>query len=257
MGLRRVGTIKYALNLPHFTATAWYHKQLSPELQAMSLEDVLKVTEEFALGEFSSALLKGNNISTDEKNRMAERVSELTGLTKEYVLNANLRVERNKFRVELMRDEGKMIGRLDSRHLGLNKDNTGETPDYDPSGAALDGAFPAAFNSYVRNELGYVTDVPYTVSADVGWNRYAVDTWEHYRSTMARNQYMKVLFTDGYYDKMYYWAEHAISQWAFPQSIADRIDVKYYSGGHMMYVEKASLIKMQKDLNEFIQSALP
>ncbi|MCC3860465.1 S10 family peptidase [Pseudemcibacter aquimaris] len=255
IGLRRVGSMEFALNIPHFTATAWYHNKLPAALQNGTLEEAVKASQEFAMGDFASALIKGNSISESDKEAIAERTAHFTGLSKDYILGANLRLDRYKFRAELLREEGKIIGRLDSRHTGINKDQTAERPELDPSEMALFGAFPAAFNDYVRNDLNYDSDLEYVVSADVGWNRYAVDTWEDYRTALTHNEHLKVLFTDGYYDKLYYWAEHTIGQFAFPSSVADRISIEYYKAGHMMYVKKEALIKMKNDLAEFIKSA--
>ncbi|MCP4724411.1 MAG: peptidase S10, partial [bacterium] len=117
--------LNYALIFPHYTATAYYHKQLPADLQARPLRDVLDEAEEFALGEYTQALVKGGYIPQNEYNEVVRKLARYSGLSEQYIINANLRVSRGRFRKELLRDENRTVGRLDSRYTGIEEDAAG------------------------------------------------------------------------------------------------------------------------------------
>lgn len=255
------GDIGYALILPHYAATAWYHKKLPPDLQSNKLREVLDEVEEFALGEYILALVKGGYLPADEKEEIVRKLSHYTGLSPDYIQKTNLRIERGRFRKELLRHENRTVGRLDSRYKGIDKDSAGEQYEYDQALADWEGTFAATFNHYIRTELKYETDLSYEIWGDVRpWKRDPrVNVGEMLRRAMTKNKYLKVFIAEGYYDAAcdYFTAEYVFSHLDLNGELKDRISFGYYESGHMMYIHKASLAKMKSDIAEFIHSAIP
>ncbi|MFN2233182.1 MAG: S10 family peptidase, partial [Anaerolineales bacterium] len=154
--------LPYILFLPTYTATAWYHNRLENGLQ-QDLRATLDEVEEFALGEYTLALMKGDALPRDEYDRIVEKLSRYTGLSQEYVKQTNLRINIFRFTKELQRDQRRTTGRIDSRFTGMDRDAAGETWEYDPSMAAIIGPYTAIFNDYARTELGFHSDLPYEI----------------------------------------------------------------------------------------------
>src|SRR5262249_48904354 len=143
-------------------ATAWYHKKLSSELQK-DLAATLHEAEKFAEGEYASALLKGDKVPESDQKRIAAKLAKYTGLSEDFVLRANLRVEILRFTKELLRTDRRTAGRFDSRLKGIDSDAAGERHEYDPSYAAVQGSYTAALNEYIRHDLKYESDLPYEI----------------------------------------------------------------------------------------------
>ncbi len=154
--------LPYPLFLPGYTATAWYHKKLDGALQN-DLRAALAESEKFAEGEYATALLKGAKLSDEQRQLVATRLARYTGLGKDYVLRANLRIEGQRFMRELLRERGLTVGRYDSRLLGKDANDNAERPDFDPSYAAVQGPYTTAWNTYVRGELKFETSMPYEI----------------------------------------------------------------------------------------------
>jgi carboxypeptidase C (cathepsin A) len=252
------GMLEYALNLPHFAATAWYHKKIASDLGAKPLHEVLDEVEAFALEDYALALLKGNRLTDDERKDMVRRLSRYTGLSESYIDSAHLRITRRRFRKELLRDENRTVGRLDSRFTGIDSDEAGERTEFDPSMANIRGTFTATINSYVRNELGYETDLDYRISANVRpWNPAPdLNLLEELRSAMAQNPHLQVLVADGIYDKLYFWPTFTFAQFDFNPELRSRVKIAKYESGHMMYIHGPSLVKMKDDMAAFVRSAV-
>lgn len=255
----------YALIFPSYTATAWYHKKLPANLQGKSLREALDESEKFAEGEYLTALTKGDQLAGNEKQQILDRMSALTGLSKNFIDNANLRVSLSLFNKELLRDRKRTTGRLDSRFTGIDPDSAGSSPDFDPSMTAIRPPYTAAFNQYVRSELGYKTDAPYFIlgggfTTPWNWssdNQY-VDTSVALKSAFAKNPYMKVFNAYGYYDMAtpYFAAEYTIDHMNLDPSLKANIKHAYYEAGHMMYIDVKSLIKLKKDIASFIKDSV-
>lgn len=199
--------LPYVLFLPTYTATAWYHKKLSGTLQTNPVAKTVEEARKFALGEYATALMKGDSLTPAEKTRMIQQVAKFTGLSPKYVEETNLRINIQRFTKELLRDQRTTIGRYDSRLKGADADAAGERDEYDPSYAAVQGAYTAAFNDYVRNDLKWQTDLTYEILTGKvrPWNysRFTnsyVTTADMLRSAMTQNPAMKVMFHNGYYD---------------------------------------------------------
>jgi len=249
------------LFLPTCAATAWYHGKLAPELQAKPLRALLDEVEAFAGGEYAQALFRGSRLPEAERSRIAARVARYTGLTPEYVERTNLRVEIFRFCKELLRAEGRTVGRLDSRFTAFDRDAAGERFEFDPGFAELYGAYSAAMNDYVRRHLQFESDAPYEVLKGLylswGWkdfaNRYA-SVGETLRRAMTMNPHMRVLVANGYYDfaTPHFASDYTFDHLALAAPLAANLSVSYYEAGHMMYVHRASLAKLAQSVRDFV-----
>jgi len=249
--------VRYATALPQLTATAWYHKQLPADLQGRPLRQVLDEVEAFALSDYLQSLVVGDALTDGDRTEMARRVARYTGLSPEYVLSTNLRIDTRRFWKELLRDQRLTVGRLDSRYLGVDKDAAGETPEYDPALADWNGPFSNAVNLYLRQELGYDPDISYNIWGNVRpWVRdEGVSVGEMLREAMRDNPYMKVLIQGGYFDAAtdYFSAVYTISHIQPGGEFRDRFRFAWYESGHMMYLRQEDLKGANQDVREFIQ----
>jgi carboxypeptidase C (cathepsin A) len=257
--------LPYILFLPSYTATAWYHKALPGDLQALPLKDVYQQAVEFANGEYALALLKGTALSDSERDAAAEKLARLTGLSKDYVLGAKLRVPMWRFAKELLRDRSRTVGRYDSRYTGIDADDAGETSEYDPSQMAIFGPFTATINDYLRKDLKFDDDRVYEIlTGNVQPWKYdptgtaAPDSSDTLRQTMAEVPYMKLFVAKGYFDLATPPAsnDYSVSHMRLPPELQKNVTLRMYEGGHMMYIYDPSMKQLRKDLVEFFKSAL-
>ncbi len=253
-----------SLIFPSYTATAWYHKKLPSDLQSKSLTAVLREAESFAMKELTPALMRIDKLSQSEKQSLLDKFSRYTGLNKTFIDQNNFRVELSEFMKELKRTEKRIVGRLDSRFTGINKNATGNRTEFDPSMTAIRPPYTATFNDYVRRDLGFKTDLEYYIlGGGVGrwnWNQnngYA-DTSSSLRSAMQKNPFMKVFVASGYYDMAtpYFATEYTLSNMNLDPELRKNISVEYYEAGHMMYIEVGSLRKLKRDITSFIRSSV-
>ena len=248
-----------AINLPYFTAAAWYHKVLPAELQDKDLLEILPESEDYAINTLMPALAKGSTISNEERDKVAEQMAYYSGLSKKSILSHNLDVPTSFFWKELMRDKtGFTLGRLDSRYLGIDRKEAGTRPDYSPELTSWLHSFTPAINHYIKSELNFNTDVKYNMFGDVyPWDRRNNETREELRMAMATNPYLKVLNQSGYYDgaTTYFAAKYTLSQIDPSGKMKDRMTFKGYRSGHMMYLRNQDLIKANEDLRIFIKNS--
>ena len=258
--IRVGGPVSSALNLPYFTAAAWYHKQLPQELQQQDLTAVLPMAEDYTINTLIPAIAKGGFIGAEEKSAVADKMAYFTGLSKTAILQHNLDVPTSFFWKDLLRDQGKTIGRLDSRYTGIDRKDAGVRPDYN---AELDSwlhSFTPAINHYIRKELKFVTDVKYNMFGPVRpWNNDNDNTRDNLRLAMAQNPYLKVLIQSGYYDgaTTYFNAKYTMWQVDPSGKMKDRFFFKGYRSGHMMYLRYEDLIQANEDIRNFIKVADP
>ncbi|MBD0832648.1 S10 family peptidase [Aestuariibaculum sediminum] len=249
-----------ALNLPYFAATAWYHKRLPLDLQQKDLLEVLPEVENFAINQLMPAIAKGGFISDNEKNTIAETYAKYSGLSKTDILQHNLNIPNSFFWKDLLRHEtGHIIGRLDSRYLGLDKTEAGVSPDYSPELTTWNHAFTPAINYYIREHLNFKTDVKYNMFGNVHpWDNSNDNTRDGLRQAMAQNPYLKVLVQSGYYDgaTTYFGAKYTMWQVDPSGKMKDRFTYKGYRSGHMMYIRNEDLKKANNDLRTFINNSL-
>ena len=249
--LRVGGPVSSALNLPYYTAAAWYHKQLSPELQNKDLTDILPAAEKFAIDKLTPALIRGGFLSLEEKQKIAKQMAFYSGLSEEVILQHNLDVPNSFFWKELLRDEGKSIGRLDSRYTGIDKMEAGMRPDYSPELTSWLHSFTPAINHYLKNNLGFKTDLKYNLFGSVRpWDNRNDTTRDDLRQAMAQNPYLKVLVQSGYYDGATTYFQAKYTMWHVDPSgkMKDRFTYKGYRSGHMMYLRSEDLESSNEDL---------
>ena len=249
-----------ALNLPYFTAAAWYHNALPSALQQKDLVDILPEAEDFAINTLMPTLAKGGFVTEQQKQHVAEKIAYYSGLSKTSILQNNLNVPTRFFWKALLRDKtGQTIGRLDSRYLGIDKKEAGDRPDFNPELTAWLHSFTPAINYYLREHLNFKTDVKYNMFGDVHpWDRRNDNVREELRQAMAQNPYLKVLIQSGYYDgaTTYFAAKYTMWQIDPSGKLKDRFTFKGYRSGHMMYLRQEDLISANDDLREFIKNSL-
>ena len=255
----------YITHLPTYAATAWFHQRLGED-QSRDLRSYLDEVEAFAIGDYAAALIQGDWLSETESRAIAERLARYTGLSAQYAESTDLRIANWRFVKELLRSEGKTVGRLDTRFVGFDRDSAGERVEYDPASEAVGVGYVTLLNDYLRRDLGYETDLVFRASArlwrdwtwDENTNRY-VNVSEDLRQAVTRNPALKVLFTSGYYDLAtpYFDTPFSVAHLGLPKELRDNISIAYYEAGHMMYIREADHAKFKRDVADFIRAATP
>ena len=253
--------------LPTYASSAWYHGKIPNK---PPLDGFLQQAREFASGPYAAALQKGNMLSAEEKQSIAAQMAQFTGLSADYILRSNLRVQPFRFQRELLRDRHQIIGRIDARYVGTEPDNVGEAADYDPQGSAITGAFYGALNDYLFRDLGYNTPLTYRPNnyAGIGndWDlthkgpsgpQQIADTTDDLNTAMRANPRMKILSINGYFDLAtpFHGAEYEFEHLSMEPQLQSNIRYEYYPAGHMMYVDPESARKLKADLSAFYASA--
>jgi carboxypeptidase C (cathepsin A) len=254
---REAGPVSAALNLPYFTAAAWFHEKLHSDLQQKDLTEILPEVEEYTINKLIPAIAKGGFISEREKMEVAKKISQYSGLSLESIIQNNLDIPTRFFWKDLLRDKGKTIGRLDSRYLGIDRKDAGVGPDYSAELTSWLHSFTPAVNHYIQNELKFKTDIKYNMFGDVRpWNNDNDNTREDLRRAMAENPYLKVLFQSGYYDgaTTYFNAKYTMWQVDPSGKMKSRFYFKGYRSGHMMYLRNEDLINANEDIRSFIET---
>jgi len=260
MGIERRGSAAAALLLPHYAATAWYHGQLDDELQSQDLEDFLPEVESFALDQYLPALMRGGFLDDPKRQEIAAQVARFAGVSQDFVLNNNLEIPITRWRKELLRHQRLTVGRLDARYLGVDREAGGISYDYDPAMSAWNQSFTPAINLYLREELGYQTDLSYNIFGSVSpWDRDGDRTAENLRQSMAENPWLKVMFQTGYYDggTDYFSAKHTMWNMDPSGQLQDRFRFHAYRSGHMMYLRTEDLPTSNQHVREFIEWSIP
>lgn len=261
----RGNDVPHVLYLPSFTATAWYHKKLSPELQK-DLQKTLAEVEAWSMNDYREALGKGDQLRGEERRKVLERLASYTGLSEAFIDNCDLRVTLDLFCKELLRAEKRTVGRLDSRYKGIDALPIGTSPEFDPSMAAIRPPYTTTFNQYIRGTLGYKTDVPYYILGEgVGrweWGTSGMgfpDTSAALRDALAKNPKMKVFVASGYYDLAtpYVATEYTVSHMRLDPELRKNLRIEEYEAGHMMYLHVPSLKRLKEDVTNFVRGSLP
>lgn len=262
----------YVFNLPSYAAAAWYFDKI--ENKPADVSNWVQQAREFASGPYAEALFEGDNLPAAKLDEIAKQVSHFTGLSVDYIKEANLRISPSRFRKEVLRDDRKTLGRYDMRFEGEDVDAAGEVPSYDPSDSGISGAFVAALNNYLENDLKYESTDTYRPSADdIGqWD------WKHrptsggrgpggeqaepyvagdLASALRKNPHLHVFSANGYFDLAtpFFATEYDLDHMELDPALRANVQFGYYPSGHMIYLNVTALQKLSDDLKAFITSS--
>ncbi len=254
--IRNGGPVSDAMNLPYYTAAAWHHKALPAELQNKDLLEILPESENYTINSLIPALAKGGYISETEKNAVAKKMAYYSGLSEKEILDQNLVVPTGYFWKNLLKDKGYTTGRLDSRYLGIDRQQFGSRPDYSAELTSWLHSFTPAINYYLQEELKFKTDIKYNMFGSVRpWNNENDNTRDNLRQAMAQNPYLNVLVQSGYYDGATTYFNAKYTMWQVDPSgrMKDRFEFKGYRSGHMMYLRREDLQNANNDIRAFIK----
>lgn len=261
----RSDDLVYALELPTYAADAWYHKKVAADLQKKDLRAFLKEVEGFAMGEYSTALNKGDALPAAERKSVVDKLVRYTGLEARYIERSNLRYDVAHFTRELLRDQNLQIGRLDGRLAGPSSMNVGETSEFDPSNTLIAPPFNSVFTDYIRTELNYKTDMYYyALGGGIqpwDWqvqNGFA-ETTTLLRNAFAKNPYLKVMVAASFFDLAtpYFAIEHTFNHMGLSPEMHKNVTWDYYQSGHMLYIDSDSSAKFRKDVRSFMDASMP
>ncbi len=271
-GIRQPGFDQlYVTYLPSYAATAWYHNRLPNRPQ--QLEPFLTEVREWARGPYLAALAKGDDLPDAERNAIAAQMSAYTGLPVDVLLRSDLRLDLARFRKELMRDQRRTVGRLDSRFVGIDVDAGGDEPEYDAADTSISGAYIGALNKYLFGTLGYKTPLSYRPNfysqISGSWDfrhklpgaqrpTASAATSMDLALAMRQNPHLKVLSLNGYYDMAtpFYGAEYDLKHMQIDPALRKNLSFRYYESGHMIYIHPESMSALKRDLDAFYDSAV-
>jgi carboxypeptidase C (cathepsin A) len=254
--------LPYVTNLPTYAASAFYHHAL-PQPQA-DLETFLRQVEDFASSEYLTALFKGDSLAAEEQEAIAQKLHQYTGLSVDYLKHAHLRIDQSRFRKELLRDRGLVMGIYDTRYTGKDPDEAGEQVEFDPFMLGIAGPFVAALNSYLAAELNVKMDRPYVVFSEEAarsWKRAGegnfvfagfLNAMPYLTQAAATNRDFRIFAASGLYDltTAYYGTRYIFDQSGIGK---ERLTLKTYAGGHMMYTVLPSLQQLSSDIGAFMK----
>jgi carboxypeptidase C (cathepsin A) len=259
--------LPYVMTLPTYAASAWYHNRIArPDAD---LQSFLARVEQFATTDYLTALIKGNELGDEERQRIAQQLSAYTGLPVSYLLKTNLRIQYGAFQKELLADKEETVGTLDTRFLGATIDPISKLASYDPQSSAISAAYAAAFNSYVRGTLRYERGIEYKSGISI------YESWDYKHKppggdralialpnvlpdlavAMKQNPDLKVMVNGGYYDVStpYFAGRFEMRHLPIPAGLKGNIEYRYYESGHMVYAHPPSLKALHDNVAEFIQ----
>ncbi|MCE9560405.1 MAG: peptidase S10, partial [Armatimonadetes bacterium] len=252
--------IPIALNFPTMACTAWYHKRLNPAMQKQDVSVIADEARSFMNKTLIPGIIQGTALGTKERDEMVAGIVKYTGLSKKFVEGAEGKVGLGSFWAELLRDQRLLVGRLDGRFTGFARNGNATNPDFDPSNTGITPVFTTCWNDYVRNELGYKTNLKYYVLGEgltSPWNfgEGIADTSEALRRAMTKNTFMKVMYCCGYYDfaTPFGATEFGVNQMDLDKRLIGNVSYQYYESGHMVYLEEKSRVKFHRDIASWLK----
>jgi carboxypeptidase C (cathepsin A) len=265
-GIRQSGFDTIHLGyLPTYAAVAWYHGRVAD--RPATVDEFVEQARQFANGEYAAALAKGQDITSAEEDAVAQKLSRFTGLSVDYVKQANLRIDLGRFRKELLRGGRETVGRFDGRYKGIDADAAGESPEYDPSDTAISGLYVGSFLDQLTTQLGYKTDLDYRLSAreggDFDWDwshrppagrsQNVADVTADLGTAMRTNPHLRVLSLNGYYDMAtpFFSTERDLKHMMLEPGLRQNLQFRYYPAGHMVYLNPEALHQMRLDMQRF------
>jgi carboxypeptidase C (cathepsin A) len=258
--------LPYALFLPAFAATAQYHGLLRGKL-AESSAAAREAAEAFVQDEYAAALHAGSRLPPARRSRIARRIAELTGLPRALVEEKDLRISDQTFFFDAMRDQGLIVGRLDSRSTGPMAANRTRHWEFDPGIEAVSAPYTMASLAYMRDVLGLDLETRYEVlnmeahkswkwtREDAAWESMGFPTTSPDLSrALRRNPHLKVLAASGRYDlgTPYSASDWSLARLDIPDLVRERITHRYYDAGHMMYTRQEDLQQLKSDLASWL-----
>lgn len=251
--------LPYICNLPVYAELAVYHEIITPE---KSVDEFVEDAEDFAMGEYATALLKGDLLTISEKYAMAKKIEYYIGINADIILDHNLKIPSWQFRKLLLDKQNLIIGRYDGRLTMPDPANNRDYASEDPSYTEIAGAVSATFNDYVRKELNYPIDDRFYLIGDVNPWKYGdgkyLNVTSELRNAMFVNPNMEILIASGRYDlaTSYFGTSYAINHMNLPPILSNRITFTYYNGGHMMYLVPSELKKLKEDVSKMYTRSL-
>lgn len=257
--------LPYIVSLPTYAATAWYHGRLARD---GDLPSFLDRVEHYATTDYALALLKGNELPAEERQRVAQQLSAFTGLPVDYLLKTNLRIEYGAFQKELLADQAMTVGTLDTRFSGATLDPLSKVAEYDPQSRAISGAYVSAFNDYVRGALHYGAGIEFKPGIPIyaDWDyRHAPpgtdkplialpNVLPDLAAAMKQNPTLKVMVNGGYFDVStpYFAGKYELRHLPIPLSLTGNVEYHYYESGHMVYGHLPALKAIHDNVASFI-----
>ena len=258
--------IPFIVNFPSYAVVAEYLGTL-PGGERADLQAFMKEVEAWSLTEYATALLAGGSLDPARRSQIIQKMHEYTGLHPDFLDKANLRVTAPQFEAELLRDKGRIVGRLDARFTGPSGDVLASGPSHDPQSTAISSAYTSAFNQYLRAELGYDGEREYVPSggtpgwkwqrsggAAVGFGGGSPNVAPDLARALTRNPNLEVLLINGIYDLAtpYFAASWTMDNMGLPPDLRDNIARADFAAGHMMYVDETLLPQWRETLATFI-----
>jgi len=262
----------YIGNVPSYAAAAWYFNKV--QNKPPDISTWIQQARDFASGPYAQALFQGDHLPAAQLDSVAKEMSRLTGLSEQYIKEANLRVSPTRFRKEVMRSDRRTLGRYDMRFEGSDVDAAGENPSFDASDTGITGAFVAAIHDYLERELKYESTDTYKVSAgSIGqWD------WKHkpaggapgpggeqlapwvagdLGAAIRKNPHLKVFSANGYFDLAtpFFLTEYDLDHMNLEPDLRGNVQFGYYPSGHMIYLNVDALKNLRDDLAGFIEKA--
>ncbi|MGB1685083.1 MAG: S10 family peptidase [Pseudomonadales bacterium] len=255
--------LPFVVYVPSYAMTARYHGKLASRYQKMEAQQFLNEVRAFTEDEYLPALHKGSALSARQQKNVAEKLAGYIGVTPDYVLRNNLRVPIMRFAKEILRSDGKSVGRFDSRITGVDIDDAAENFERDPSFDVVQGVYSACLNDYVRRELRFESDLPYEILSFKVFPKWKYDEFQNnfvnvaetLRGAMMKNPHLKLFVANGIYDLAtpFYATEYTMNHLGLRDDVDKNVTMAYYDAGHMMYTHKPSLKALSGDLKKFIR----